>query len=77
MTAQSGTTFVGMGHGAGADEDDFHTLKRRNVEVDRDIKKDERVKKKSSVQTGPYTGTAKTFGTSVGNSTKTKKVIHF
>jgi len=67
-----------MGHGAGADEDDFHTLKRRNVEVDRDIKKEERVKKRTSVQTEHYTRTTKAFaGTSVSNSTKAKKVVHF
>jgi zinc finger CCHC domain-containing protein 9 len=66
-----------MGHGAGADEDDFHTLGRKNVEVDRDIKKDERAKKKPGVQAGLYAGTVKAFGTSVGNSTKTKKVVHF
>ncbi|OJA20537.1 hypothetical protein AZE42_01601 [Rhizopogon vesiculosus] len=76
--AQSGTaTFIGMGQGAGADEDDFHTLKRKNVEVDRDIKKDERAKKRTSVQAELYTRTVKAFGTSVGNSQKTKKVVHF
>ena len=66
-----------MGHGAGADEDDFHMLKRKNVEVDRDIKKDERAKKRTSVQAEPYTRTVKSFSTSVGNSQKTKKVVHF
>jgi zinc finger CCHC domain-containing protein 9 len=65
-----------MGHGAGADEDDFHTLGRKNVEVDRDIKKDEKAKKKTGVQAGSYTPMVKAFGTSVGNQ-KTKKVVHF
>ncbi|KAG0700829.1 hypothetical protein DFH29DRAFT_929889 [Suillus ampliporus] len=76
--AQSGTaTFFGTGHGAGADEDDFHTFKRRNADVDRDMKKDERAKKRADVKVGPYTGTVKAFGTPpVGNSGKVK-VVYF
>ncbi|KAG2132601.1 hypothetical protein BD769DRAFT_1448469 [Suillus cothurnatus] len=75
--AQSGTaTFVGTGQSAGADEDDFHTFKRRNADVDRDMKKDERAKKKADVKLASYTGTVKAFGTPVGNSAKVK-VVYF
>lgn len=75
--AQSGTaTFLGTGQSAGADEDDFHIFKRRNADVDRDIKKDERAKKKADVKFAPYTGTVKAFGTPVGNSAKVK-VVYF
>ncbi|KAG1812077.1 uncharacterized protein BJ212DRAFT_469695 [Suillus subaureus] len=74
---QSGTaTFVGTGQSAGADEDDFHTFKRRNADVDSDIKKDERAKKKADVKFASYTGTVKAFGTPVGNSAKVK-VVYF
>lgn len=75
--AQSGTaTFLGTGQSAGADEDDFHTFKRRNADIDRDIKKDERAKKRADVKFAPYTGTVKAFGTPVGNSAKVK-VVYF
>ncbi|KAG2154358.1 uncharacterized protein EDB93DRAFT_1239439 [Suillus bovinus] len=75
--AQSGTaTLFGTGQDAGADEDDFHTFKRRNADIDRDIKKDERVKKMADVKFAPYTGTVKAFGTHVGNSAKVK-VVYF
>ncbi|KAG1752863.1 hypothetical protein EDB19DRAFT_970532 [Suillus lakei] len=74
--AQSGTaTFFGTGQSAGADEDDFHTFKRRNADVDRDIKKDERAKKKVDVKFAPYTGTVKAFGTPAGDSKV--KVVYF
>lgn len=75
--AQSGTaTFFGTGQDAGADEDDFHSFKRRNADIDKDIKKDERAKKKADVKFAPYTGTVKAFGTHVGNSAKVK-VVYF
>ncbi|KAG1777786.1 hypothetical protein EV702DRAFT_223549 [Suillus placidus] len=75
--AQSGTaTFVGTGQSAGADEDDFHTFKRRNADVDKDIKKDEGAKKKVDAKFAPYSGTVKSFGTPVGDSAKVK-VVYF
>jgi hypothetical protein len=40
------TTFLGTGTEAGADEDDFHTLKRGLAEVDKEQKAVERQKPK-------------------------------
>ena len=42
------TAVFGTGREAGADEDDFHTFKRKNVEVDREVQSEE----KSEVEIG-------------------------
>ena len=39
------TEFLGTGVEAGADEDDFHTFKRKSAEVDKEQKAAERVQK--------------------------------
>ena len=39
------TAFLGTGAGAGADEDDFHTLKRNLADVDKEQKAVERTQK--------------------------------
>ena len=39
------TTFFGTGTEAGADEDDFHTFKRKSAEVDKEQKAAERSQK--------------------------------
>lgn len=39
------TAFLGTGAEAGADEDDFHTFKRKSAEVDKEQKVAERVQK--------------------------------
>ena len=39
------TAFLGTGVEAGADEDDFHTFKRKSAEVDKEQKATERVQK--------------------------------
>ena len=39
------TTFLGTGVEAGADEDDFHTFKRKSTEVDKEQKAVERTQK--------------------------------
>jgi len=39
------TPFLGTGVEAGADEDDFHTFKRKSAEVDKEQKTAERVQK--------------------------------
>ena len=41
------TVFVGTGQEGGADEDDFHTFKRRTLEVDKAEKVEEKVKRKA------------------------------
>ena len=40
------STFLGTGAEAGADEDDFHTFKRKSAEVDKEQKAVERIQKK-------------------------------
>ncbi|KIJ68085.1 hypothetical protein HYDPIDRAFT_107723 [Hydnomerulius pinastri MD-312] len=76
---QSGTaaaTLFGTGSGAGADEDDFHTFKRRTAEVSRDEKKEDKQWKQLDVKAGLHTGTVKAFGKAALPS-KTKKVVTF
>jgi len=38
-------TFLGTGSGAGADEDDFHTFKRKSAEVEKEQKAAEKIMK--------------------------------
>ncbi|KAJ7282944.1 hypothetical protein C8J57DRAFT_1433313 [Mycena rebaudengoi] len=64
----------GTGGEAGADEDDFHTFKRRRTEVDRDEKNEEKVKRLVDVRAGAYSGIVKTFGINVAPP---KKVVFF
>jgi len=70
------TTIFGTGGGAGADEDDFHTFKRKNAEVSKDEKKEDRRRKRLDGKAGLHTGTVKAFG---GNqvSSKPKKAVLF
>lgn len=72
----SATTIFGTGNGAGADEDDFHTFKRKNTEVSKYEKEEDRRRKKLDVKTGSYTGTVKAFGKNPVSS-KAKKVVFF
>lgn len=67
-------TLLGTGHEAGADEDDFHTIRRKNAEVDRDEHGEERVRKEAKVRAGAFTGTVKAFGKV---PVKPKKVVYF
>ena len=48
------TAVFGTGREAGADEDDFHTFKRKNVEVDREVQSEEKGWKVSSEETGCF-----------------------
>lgn len=70
------TTIFGTGSGAGADEDDFHAFKRKNVQVSKDEKKEDRLRKKLDVKAGMHTGTVKAFGKTEVSS-KPKKVVFF
>ncbi|CAA7260659.1 unnamed protein product [Cyclocybe aegerita] len=47
---------VGTGREGGADEDDFHTIKRTTAELDRGKKHEDKVKRVLSVQTGILSG---------------------
>ncbi|KAJ7709840.1 hypothetical protein B0H17DRAFT_1155692 [Mycena rosella] len=71
-TVDSGV--FGIGQEAGPDEDDFHTLKRRKTEVERDEKQESKLKRSVDVQVGAHSGIVKPFGT---NPLKSKKVVFF
>ena len=66
--------FFGTGREAGADEDDFHTFKRKNAEVSREEKADDRRKKMADVKVGAYSGVVKSFGQT---APAPKKVVVF
>jgi len=65
----AGATFLGTGREAGADEDDFHMIRRRNLEIDRD----ERVEAKA-LRADVAAGVVKAPGRT---SVKPNKVVHF
>ncbi|KAJ6625841.1 hypothetical protein B0H10DRAFT_1718859, partial [Mycena sp. CBHHK59/15] len=65
---------LGVGREAGADEDDFHTLKRRKTEVDRDEKHEEIFKRLADVKVGAHSGVVKPFGI---KAAPPKKVVFF
>ncbi|KAI0084925.1 hypothetical protein BDY19DRAFT_997326 [Irpex rosettiformis] len=68
------TTLVGTGMEAGADEDDFHTFRRKNLEISKEEKADERRKKQQAVKVGARSGVVKAFGRTVQ---KPHKVVIF
>ncbi len=65
---------VGTGREAGADEDDFHTIRQKNAEMDRDEHGEERARKKAKVRAGAFTGVVKSFGKT---PVKSKRVVYF
>ncbi len=65
---------LGTGREAGADEDDFHTIRRKNAEIDRDEHGEERAQKEAKVRAGAFTGVVKAFGRT---PVKSKKVVYF
>jgi zinc finger CCHC domain-containing protein 9 len=73
--ATAATVFLGGGHEAGADEDDFHIFRRKNTEVDREIQGEERVRKMAHVREGKHSGIVKAFG--AAPQAKPKKVVNF
>jgi hypothetical protein len=64
----------GQGNDAGADEDDFHALKRRKIEVEEDEKRKDRVQRLANIKAGAHSGIVKSFGKSMVTS---KKVVMF
>jgi hypothetical protein len=64
-----------IGENAGADEDDFHTLKRRTAQVEKDEKEVEKAKRTMNMKAGAHSGVIKTFGKPPVVSTK--KVVYF
>lgn len=70
----SKTLFVGTGREAGADEDDFHILRRKTAEVTRDETKEERRKKKADIKVAAHSGIVKSFGQA---PVQAKKIVTF
>ncbi|KZT68266.1 hypothetical protein DAEQUDRAFT_728076 [Daedalea quercina L-15889] len=66
---------LGTGAGAGADEDDFHALKRRTVAVDKTEKLEQRVKRQAKVMVAVHSGVVKSFANKP--SAAPKKVVQF
>ncbi|KAI0268729.1 hypothetical protein BC834DRAFT_651030 [Gloeopeniophorella convolvens] len=74
MEVTAVAALLGTGHEAGADEDDFHTIRRKNVEVDMDERGEERARKEAKVRAGALTGIVRSFGKA---PVKPKKVVNF
>lgn len=59
-------TLLGTGREAGADEDDFHMIRRRKLEIDRDEREEGK-----ALRAGAVTGVVE------APSVKPKKVVYF
>ncbi|KAI0727361.1 hypothetical protein C8Q72DRAFT_840539 [Fomitopsis betulina] len=69
------SSVLGTGSGAGADEDDFHALKRRSAGIDKSEKTEERVRRQAKVMVGAHSGVVKSFATKA--TVSTTKVVTF
>ena len=58
----SNALFLGTGRDAGADEDDFHTYKRKSTQLNKEDQSDQRRKRLQDVKVGVHTGTLKSYG---------------
>ncbi|TFK53577.1 hypothetical protein OE88DRAFT_1260670 [Heliocybe sulcata] len=67
-------SLIGTGQQAGADEDDFHIIKRRTAEIDLEEKQAERAKRLANVKAGVHSGVVKAFGKTAPAQ---KKVVFF
>ncbi|KXN81456.1 hypothetical protein AN958_04567, partial [Leucoagaricus sp. SymC.cos] len=65
---------MGTGDRPGADEDDFHTFKRRKQEVEKGSKASDDKRKSLQVRTGAHSGVVKSFGSTPKPA---KKVVYF
>jgi zinc finger CCHC domain-containing protein 9 len=70
------TAVLGTGREAGPDEDDFHTFKRRTIEVDRDEKQATKRKQTLELRASAHSRVVKAFG-SVPSAMAKKKVVVF
>ncbi|KAI0081976.1 hypothetical protein K474DRAFT_1634682 [Panus rudis PR-1116 ss-1] len=68
-------SFFGTGKDAGADEDDFHIIKRKTADLNKEEKMAEKSKKVLDVKVGVHTGVMKNFGLAL--SSKPKKIVTF
>ncbi|KII92610.1 hypothetical protein PLICRDRAFT_103776 [Plicaturopsis crispa FD-325 SS-3] len=73
--ANNTAILLGTGQEAGADEDDFHTFKRRRVEIDQDERQEEKAKRALDVKAGVHSGVVKSFGRPAPPASK--KVVYF
>jgi zinc finger CCHC domain-containing protein 9 len=64
---------IGTGRESGADEDDFHTLKRVRGELDREDKKGASQKRATDLKVGTFSGVVKAFAP----KPIVKKVVRF
>ena len=67
-------TLIGTGAEAGADEDDFHTFRRKTLEITKEEKADDRRRKQQTVKVGAHSGVVKAFGRPLQ---KSHKVVNF
>ncbi|EGO00486.1 hypothetical protein SERLA73DRAFT_136388 [Serpula lacrymans var. lacrymans S7.3] len=74
-TSNNNAAFLGIGHDAGADEDDFHMFKRRAGETDAEEMSKEGVKRRANIRMGQRSGVVKAFGEKP--LTTSKKVVFF
>jgi len=65
---------MGIDDKIGADEDDFHTIGRRKLELERDEKRVERSQRSKDVKVGIQSGIVKSFAKPI---VRTKKVVYF
>ncbi|KAF8971225.1 hypothetical protein BDZ97DRAFT_1651625 [Flammula alnicola] len=56
------TMVLGTGREAGPDEDDFHLFKRRTTEIERDEKKETKLKEMLDIKAGALSGAVKAYG---------------
>lgn len=66
---------IGIDGQLGADEDDFHSFKRRKSEIEQSEKEGEKVKKMMDIKAGVVSGVVKSFGNPPAVSKS--KVVYF
>ncbi|KDQ55812.1 hypothetical protein JAAARDRAFT_59778 [Jaapia argillacea MUCL 33604] len=80
-TTQTSATLLGSSQpGGGADEDDFHTIRRSQIQGEREKKAEERVRKRSGVKKGVVSGVEVLLGDGAGQLAGQgggKKVVFF
>ncbi|TDL24284.1 hypothetical protein BD410DRAFT_767502 [Rickenella mellea] len=71
------TIYVGSGQEAGADEDDFHILKRKTAEVDKEERDESKTKRLANIKAGALTGIVKSFPKIPAAPSIPRKVVNF
>lgn len=73
LSVTDATTVFGTGREVGADEDDFHSFKRKTSEIDQEEKQENKLKL-LEVKTGAHSGVVKAYGAAPARQ---KKVVVF